>query len=317
LIGGADAFGLTALSSADFPSIVSGMHPGSALAMELVDIGPSGNADDYAGFDMLLLINLRNSPMPNPTLGAGAANFGAGLLTGGFANMPAFGGSGPQALTALPRNAVYATLVPTGTTNFRATVELFGGTHSVNAVNLAYGTPVYLDLPTPQIQSIVVNDGQVQRSRVTSVTVAFDELVVLPPNMVDAFTLLGPGNPGLAASDVSTATQTIVRLTFTGSAVQFGSLPDGNFSLVVLSLQVHDGFNQTLAANATSDFFRYFGDVNGDRTVNGLDLGFFRNAFGTQTGDPNYLSYLDFNGDGVINGFDLGQFRTRFGTVLP
>jgi hypothetical protein len=63
--------------------------------------------------------------------------------------------------------------------------------------------------------------------------------------------------------------------------------------------------------------FRFFGDVNGDRTVNGLDLGFFRNAFGTQTGDPNYLSYLDLNGDGVINGFDLGQFRTRFGTVLP
>jgi hypothetical protein len=63
--------------------------------------------------------------------------------------------------------------------------------------------------------------------------------------------------------------------------------------------------------------FRYFGDVNGDQTVNGFDLGFFRNAFGTQFGDANYLSYLDINGDGVINGFDLGQFRTRFGTMLP
>jgi hypothetical protein len=60
-----------------------------------------------------------------------------------------------------------------------------------------------------------------------------------------------------------------------------------------------------------------FGDVNGDATVNGLDLGVFRNAFGTQVGDPNFLSYLDFDGDGVINGFDLGQFRNRFGTMLP
>jgi len=51
--------------------------------------------------------------------------------------------------------------------------------------------------------------------------------------------------------------------------------------------------------------------------VNGLDLGFFRNAFGTQAGDTNYLSYFDLNADGVINGFDLGQFRTRFGTMLP
>jgi hypothetical protein len=62
---------------------------------------------------------------------------------------------------------------------------------------------------------------------------------------------------------------------------------------------------------------RLFGDVNGDQVVNGFDLGFFRTAFGTQAGDPNYLSYLDINGDGVINGFDLGQFRTRFWTMLP
>ena len=61
--------------------------------------------------------------------------------------------------------------------------------------------------------------------------------------------------------------------------------------------------------------YRFFGDVNGDQNVNGLDFGFFKNAFGTQTGDANYLSYLDFNGDGVINGFDFGQFRTRFGTM--
>ena len=29
--------------------------------------------------------------------------------------------------------------------------------------------------------------------------------------------------------------------------------------------------------------FRFFGDVNGDQSVNGLDLGFFRNAFGTSS----------------------------------
>jgi len=57
--------------------------------------------------------------------------------------------------------------------------------------------------------------------------------------------------------------------------------------------------------------------VNGDQTVNGLDFGVFRYAFGTQNGDPNYLSYLDFNGDGVVNGFDFGQFNTRFGNPLP
>jgi hypothetical protein len=42
-----------------------------------------------------------------------------------------------------------------------------------------------------------------------------------------------------------------------------------------------------------------------------------KNAFSTQVGDANYLSYLDFDNNGVINGLDLGQFRTRFGTMLP
>jgi dockerin type I repeat protein len=66
-----------------------------------------------------------------------------------------------------------------------------------------------------------------------------------------------------------------------------------------------------------ADFHRLFGDVNGDATINRFDFGFFKNAFSTQVGDANYLSYYDFDGGGVINGFDFGQFRTRFGTVLP
>jgi len=49
---------------------------------------------------------------------------------------------------------------------------------------------------------------------------------------------------------------------------------------------------------------RLFGDVNGDKAVNGLDLTAFRSAFGTVLGDTNYNAALDFNGDGVVNGTD-------------
>jgi hypothetical protein len=116
---------------------------------------------------------------------------------------------------------------------------------------------------------------------------------------------------------------------FSGADVQFGSLIDGRYTLSILSAQITNVFGQSLDGDGdiqpggnfvfgdAQGLFRLFGDVNGDQTVNGLDLGFFRNAFGTQAGDANYLSYLDLNGDGVINGFDLGQFRTRFGTMLP
>jgi hypothetical protein len=122
---------------------------------------------------------------------------------------------------------------------------------------------------------------------------------------------------------------TVVTLDhFTGADTDFGSLADGRYTLTALASQISangqaldgdaDGFaGGNFVFNDARGLFRLFGDVNGDQTVNGLDIGFFKNAFGTQLGDAAYLSYLDLNGDGVINGFDFGQFRLRFGTVLP
>jgi hypothetical protein len=122
---------------------------------------------------------------------------------------------------------------------------------------------------------------------------------------------------------------TVVTLSgFSGDAAQFGSLADGSYTLTTLANQVNAG-GIALDGNAdgtggdnftfgdAQGLYRLFGDINGDRVVNGLDFGLFRNAFGTQVGDAGYLSFLDFDGDGFINGFDLGQFRTRFGTMLP
>jgi hypothetical protein len=122
----------------------------------------------------------------------------------------------------------------------------------------------------------------------------------------------------------STATQTIVRLSFGGPLTEFGSLVDGIYRLTILSAQVSssgqplDGdANGTAGGNFTLDLHRLYGDFNGDRTVNVTDLAAFRNAFGATTSDPNYLPFLDFNGDGVINLTDLTQVRNRFGVFLP
>ena len=61
---------------------------------------------------------------------------------------------------------------------------------------------------------------------------------------------------------------------------------------------------------------RLYGDVNGDRFVNGADFAPFRAAFGTTSGDPNYSAALDVNGDGFINGADFAVFRINFGSSL-
>jgi hypothetical protein len=166
---------------------------------------------------------------------------------------------------------------------------------------------------------------------VTQIVVSFASQVTFSGSLTSAFTLTrtGGGSVSFAASASVVNGVTVVTLNnFTGTDTQSGSLADGRYTLTALASQISvngqpldgDG-NGTPGGNFvfsdTQGLYRLFGDVNGDQTVNGFDLGFFRTAFGTSAGDPNFLSYFDFNGDGVINGFDLGQFRTRFGTSLP
>jgi subtilisin family serine protease len=184
----------------------------------------------------------------------------------------------------------------------------------------------------PRVTGTQVNDDSAQRSRVTSLQMTFSTAVTFAGAVGSAFTLTRNSD---GAAVTFTATQstvggaTVVTLTgFGGSATEFGSLADGRYTLTALASQISAG-GQQLDGNGdgtpgdnyvfgdAQGLFRYYGDVNGDQVVNGLDFGFFRTAFGTAAGDAVYLSYLDVNGDGAINGLDFGQFRSRFGTSLP
>ena len=183
----------------------------------------------------------------------------------------------------------------------------------------------------PQVQSATVNDGAAQRSRVTSVTVTFNSQVTFAGSVASAFTLNRNGGGAVAFTATASVVNGVTTVTlsgFTGGETEFASLKDGRYTLTALASQISvggvaldgDGDNNAGGNFVFADgqgLFRFYGDVNGDAIVNGLDFGFFKNAFGTAAGDPNYLSFLDLNGDGVINGFDFGQFRTRFGTSLP
>jgi hypothetical protein len=175
------------------------------------------------------------------------------------------------------------------------------------------------------VSSVVVNAGQanlVQRSMVTSLTVTFGGLVAFAVPAAGAFRVQRTG-PGGTLGDVtlavdlsgSTATQTIARLTFSGPLTEgANSLIDGNYTLTVLNGQVIGGI---LGGDSVSSLFRLYGDLNGDKAVNGLDLAAFRTAFGASNGDASYRPELDFDGDGDVNGPDLARFRTRFGVTLP
>jgi hypothetical protein len=167
---------------------------------------------------------------------------------------------------------------------------------------------------------------------VTQIRVAFDQHVTLPANPTDAFRLVRQGDGATAilrAAVDDTGSATVVTLTFTGGAVDVASLADGVYTLTVPAGKVGgpngsldgngDGVNGddfVLVGNvATNKLFRLFGDVNGDATVNAVDLTAFRSAFGTST--TGALSPFDANGDGVINVLDLAAFRIHFGSILP
>lgn len=176
-----------------------------------------------------------------------------------------------------------------------------------------------IDATAPRVESVQVNDGTAQRSMVSSLTVRFSEDV--GDVSADSFVLTNTTTNIRVIPDLVTELvegKTVVTLTFSGQHIVGGSLADGNYTLTTLASIADIAGNQldgnqdgTAGDDGVTEFFRLFGDVNGDRTVNIVDFFRFRNAF-RGSHDPAF----DFNGDGTINILDFFQFRSRFGTSV-
>jgi hypothetical protein len=206
--------------------------------------------------------------------------------------------------SGLPERAI----LTTGGQTFR--VSYVGGTG--NDVTLTRYNP-----GAASVTSLVVGDGSAQRSSIKQIKVSFDRIISYVGLPSDAYSLqvVNGGFVGLSIATVTVGDHSEVTLTFT-SDVSFGSLNDGRYIFTVHGAQiVSDGVPMT--SDVVNNFFRMYGDANGDGIVNGADLSLFASTFGKKAGDAGYLSYFDYNGDGVVNGLDLGQFRVRFGTTLP
>jgi hypothetical protein len=142
MIGGADVYGLVNINFSQMPEFIELQENaplGATAALVRQSAGFLG--DQYSGHEMLMLVNLTTSPIENPALGIGlpGSGYGSVLLERGFARNPAFGGSGPITLTALPAESVFATLVPVSLTGYE--VNAFAGsglTVSLDELEVAY-----------------------------------------------------------------------------------------------------------------------------------------------------------------------------------
>ena len=75
------------------------------------------------------------------------------------------------------------------------------------------------------------------------------------------------------------------------------------------------GGNYRFGAEADK-FFRYFGDSDGNRSVNAIDLAAYRGTHNKRAGQPGYLDYFDFNDDDLVNSLDYSQFVSHYNKTL-
>jgi VCBS repeat-containing protein len=167
----------------------------------------------------------------------------------------------------------------------------------------------------PQVKSVVINDGSAQRSLIRSITVMFDTLVTFDAGAIRVVRA-GGIVPTLTRTVTQANGETTVVLTFSGTGTYARSLIDGNWTLRVVKSRVHraDFRPATMEADSLTSFYRLYGDVDGNRTVDAADQLAFDAAFG-QT-DALSLAAFDFNRDGQVNATDRTQFTRRLGRTV-
>ncbi len=178
----------------------------------------------------------------------------------------------------------------------------------------------------PEIVGVVVNDGEAQRSMLTSLTVTFNTTVnpallasavsvtnITTSTPVDIVNVAVDNTTGVSVATLTfgAGASVVTRL---GTGGRGNSLVDGNYRLNILasgtvdavsSLQMASNYSfggQVRMQVPNDNFFRLYGDANGDGARNNTDITPIIASFNSP---PRYRPDFDVNGDGVINNTDI------------
>ncbi|MEM6690122.1 MAG: choice-of-anchor D domain-containing protein [Planctomycetota bacterium] len=191
------------------------------------------------------------------------------------------------------------------------------------------------------VEEVLINDGSATRSQITSISVYFNK-DVSSSQLFDAFRIHHMETQAviegfdLAVTPMTDGGRSLVRISFAndnhplvlsriGDALEGNSLVDGNYRLEILRgnlfafgdrggtlyMDYDPEFGgQFYGDDNNDDFFRLYGDLNGDGVLNTIDINI---AVNTLQGGP-YRWDMDYNGDGVINTIEINALRpTVFG----
>lgn len=185
-----------------------------------------------------------------------------------------------------------------------------------------------------QVNQVIIQDGNVQRSIVTQVSVQFNLDVAIA---ADAFRIINRATGQSLNFSVTTSLvngKTKATLTFLAGASVYArgagfSLVDGNYQLTIdatkVTAQGHildgdkdgaDGGNFVFGAAAADKFFRYFGDSDGDRDVDATDYGRLGLTYRKVLGQTGFNRYFDYDDDGDVDATDYGRFSLRYRKLL-
>ncbi|MGD0461713.1 MAG: hypothetical protein ABSB74_04415 [Tepidisphaeraceae bacterium] len=199
-----------------------------------------------------------------------------------------------------------------------ATLGSTPGTYTVTAaLGSASNNASVTAATAPIVSAFQVNDGNVQRAMVDSLTVTFNEAVTLSAGAITLNLLSQTGGSPTPITNFNLNSPdggTTWVLTFTDPSYIGGSLPDGAYELIVSAGGVTSGQGLNMSANQNFTFWRLYGDFQGLGTVNGGDFTSLVTELGTQTNSSDW--YLDYEGQGTVSGSDFTEFVTRLGDSI-
>lgn len=185
------------------------------------------------------------------------------------------------------------------------------------------------DTTPPTVISVDYNAGDEQRSTLTSIAVTFSEAVNTSLEAADLQIVNLTMNSVVSATDLLMSWDGPSHVaTWLFPNFQGGSLSSGNYAITLASQHVTDEAGNHLDGNqdgqgtgnsdddVVESVWRYFGDSNGDRNVDFLELFRFRSSYGTSDGEVGFRAAFDINADLMIAFADLFAFRANAFTTL-